>query len=176
MKQMWLTPAAILALGLAACGNAGNQPTTDQPAVDQPAESQTESTTGSQTDQPAANTETDQNSDQMKSDMDQLSFKEIEVEISYGHDQEYEAEIEQDENEPIKAKIEDELNQNNLKGQEAFDDLYPKVKQLDLTKDSTKEETVSQVLKAFDLQDNYEKFEVEITFNDGSKLDVEDRK
>lgn len=176
MKKLWLTPAAVLALGLAACGSASDQPTTDQPVEDQPAESQTESTTGSQTEQPAANTATDQDSDQMKSDMDQLSFKEIEVEVSYGHDQEYEVEIEQDENEPIKAKVEDELNQNYLKGQEAFDDLYPRVKQLDLTKDSTKEETISQVLNAFELQDNYEKFEVEITFNDGSKLDIEDRK
>ncbi|MCJ7839795.1 YusW family protein [Lederbergia sp. NSJ-179] len=126
-------------------------------------------------------TTTDQTNDsddqeQMKSQMDKLDFAEIEMEISYGKDQEYEAEIEQDKNRPIEAKVEDEINNEFLKGKEAFDSIYTKAEKLTLTKDSSDQETIDQVLNAFGLDKDYEKFEVEITFNDGSRLDVEDRK
>ncbi|WP_153731456.1 YusW family protein [Sporosarcina obsidiansis] len=169
MKRLLISVVSIMTLSLAACGNGTKEPTTEK------------DTTNAPTSQPTDSTATDtagktESTDQMKTDMDKLSFSEIDVDVSYGKDKEYEAEIEQDLNEPIKAKVEDELNQVFLKGQDAFDDLYPRVQQLQLTKDSTNEETIDQVLKAFELEANYEKFEVEIKFNDGSKLDIEDRK
>lgn len=114
--------------------------------------------------------------EEMKSQMEKLDFSEIEIEISYGNNQEYEAEIEQDKNQPIEAKVEGELNNKFLRGKEAFDSIYSKAKKLTLTKDSSDQETIKQVLQAFDLGNDYNKFEIEITFNGGSKLDVEDRK
>ncbi|MDV6378308.1 YusW family protein [Sporosarcina sp. GW1-11] len=172
MKRLLMTTVSVMAIVLAGCGSNTKEPVdvpTPSAQVEQPADTNTtvESTTSQQTD---ATTE------KMKADMGKLSFKEIDVDVSYSRDKEYEAEIEQDNNEPFKAKVEDELNGVHLKGQEAFDILYPKIQQLQLTKDSTKEETIDQVLTAFGLDSNYEKFEVEIHFNDGSKLDVEDRK
>ncbi|MBY0224098.1 YusW family protein [Mammaliicoccus sciuri] len=181
MKRLLITTVSIMAIGLAACGNDTNEPVVDEGATttptEQPADTNTDGTGTTDTTTNGTKDETASGTtDDMKADMDKLSFREIEVEISYGNDIEYEAEIEQDRNEPIKAKVEDEVNQVYLKGQEAFDDLYPKVEQLQLTKDSTNEETINQVLKAFGLKSDYQKFDVEIKFNDGSKLDIEERK
>lgn len=176
MKRLFITTVSVLAIGLAGCGSDAQKPTNvPEPTapIEQPAATNgsMENDTSQETD-----TATDTSTDRMKEDMDKLSFKEIEVDVSYGKDREYEAEIEQDRNEPYKAKVEDEVNDVYLRGQEAFDDLYPKIQQLTLTKDSTKEEVIDQILNAFNLDRAYEKFEVEIQFHDGSKLDVEDRK
>ncbi|GKV57277.1 hypothetical protein NCCP2222_32240 [Sporosarcina sp. NCCP-2222] len=166
MKGIYIALISLMVISLAACGSDQNDPSAEEGTTNVPASQPNDTTTTDKT----------SDTDQIKADMDKLSFQEIEVEISYGKDKEYEAEIEQDQNEPIKAKIEDEVNQIYLNGQEAFDDLYPKVQQFDLSNESTKEETINQVLKVFNLQADYEKFEVEITYNEGSKLDVEDRK
>lgn len=189
MKKIWLSSAAVLALGLAACGTGNEQPEDSTPPAEEPAD--TEGGTAGNAAVPDSSTEADENmqqnaeettgtantaGDSMQEKMDQLTIREIEIDVSYGKDREYEAGIEQDKGRPIEAAVEDELNGVYLKGEEAFDDLYPKVQQLNLTKDSTKEETVEQVLRIFNLESNYEKFEVEIDFTDGSKLDVEDKK
>ena len=183
MNRLLLTGISVMALSLAACGTDTTNDTVKEnsgttPPVEQPVEPTTEDTNKNSTDE--GNTDAvqqpDSTTDNMKAEMDKLSFKEIQIEVLYSGDKEYEADIEQDENEPIEAKVEDEVNGVYLKNQEAFDDLYPKVKQLDLTKDSTKQEAIDQVLKVFGLDANYEKIEVEIKFNDGSKLDVEERK
>ncbi|PIC86792.1 hypothetical protein CSV72_06720 [Sporosarcina sp. P20a] len=184
MKRLIITGVSVMALALAGCGtNATDDQkensTETNPPVEQPLEPATDDTNQNAGEAvPDATTDSSANSatGDMQAEMDKLSFKEIELDVSYGKDKEYEAEIEQDENEPIKAKVEDELNEIYLKGQEAFDDVYSKVKNLDVTKDSSQQETIDSILKAFNLQADYEKFEVEIKFNDGSKLEVEDRK
>ncbi|GGB47607.1 hypothetical protein F3157_02665 [Virgibacillus dakarensis] len=118
----------------------------------------------------------DSNTD-MSEKMGQLDYTDIELEVGYGKNQEYEAEIEREHNsEFIDAKIEDSVNDVYEKGEEAFNDLYPKVKKLSITQDTKKDDAISQVLKAFDLPDDYTKFEVEITFKDNTKLEFEDRK
>lgn len=186
MKRLLITGVSVMALGLAGCGtNTTNDKVEENtnatnPPVEQPLEPATDDKNQNTADEGGTDattgTSTDSATGDMQGDMDKLSFKEIQVEVSYGKDKEYEAEIEQDENEPIEAKVEDELNEVYLKGQEAFDDLYSKVKNLDLTKDSTQQETIDSILNAFNLQADYEKFDVEIKYNDGSKLEVEDRK
>lgn len=185
MKRLVITGVSVMALALAGCGTNAKDDKVEEnsnaanPPVEQPLEPATDET-NQNTDGAVPDTTTDSSTDSatgdMQANMDKLSFKEIELDVSYGKDKEYEAEIEQDENEPIKAKVEDELNEIYLKGQEAFDDVYSKVKNLDVTKDSSQQETIDRILEAFNLQADYEKFEVEIKFNDGSKLEVEDRK
>lgn|SRR5699024_8781999 len=113
--------------------------------------------------------------DDMKKMMEDLNFNEIEIEISYGSDQEYEAEIEHHDNGDIGADLEDELSGEDLDNDlDAFNKLYPLVKQLEIEQDTDKEEVIKQVLDVFDLENNYEKFEVEITFDEGTKLSYED--
>lgn len=122
----------------------------------------------------ANNEDTDANDDMQKK-MDELPYAEIELEVDYGKNNEYEAEIEQDEGRPIEAEVEDEVNDVYLKGEEAFDELYPKVKALSIDKDTDKDDAIKDALETFDLDEDYEKFEIEITFNDGSELEYEDK-
>ncbi|HLR09630.1 MAG TPA: YusW family protein [Bacillota bacterium] len=118
------------------------------------------------------NDQTDDEQAAMKNKLEQLGYKEIEIEVSYGDDKEYEAEIEQ--NSMVTAELEDELNDEYLKGMEAFDAIYPYAEQLSLTPNTDMETAINAVLDAFDLDADYEQFELEITFQDGKELEFED--
>ncbi|GEM_PF-2080778 len=113
--------------------------------------------------------------DDMKEKMDKLAYDEFELEVDYGKDKEYEIEIEQDKG-IIESTVEDELTNRNLNGQEAFDDIYPKLEKLTITETTSKEEAIEQALDAFGLKDDYVKFDMEITMPDGKKLTFEDKK
>src|SRR5699024_11459412 len=69
---------------------------------------------------------------------------------------EYEVEIELESDGTYTAEIEDDLNDEYIKGQEAFDKLYPMVKALDVNPDSSKDDVFDQVLSAFDLDSDYD--------------------
>lgn len=121
--------------------------------------------------------ETANNQEDMQKMVDQLDFYEIELEVSYGHDQEYELEIEHHRNGDVEAKIEDELNNVEIDDDlEAFNHIYPHVKNLSISKDMEKQDVIDAVLQAFDLDADYEKFEVEFEFEDQTKISFEDRK
>lgn len=112
----------------------------------------------------------------MKQKMSELDYTDFELEVDYGSDQEYEAEIEQNKaKDTVEADLEDELNGDDLKGQEAFDKIYPLVEQLTIDQDTSKADAIAEVLDAFDLNDNYEALEIEITFSDGTKIEFEDK-
>ena len=117
-----------------------------------------------------------QDDDYMRSKMEELNFNEISVEVIYQDGKEYEAEIDQDRNEPMEAKVEDDLNNAFLQGKDAFDHIFERAKKLEITNESSDQDVIKQVLQSFDLPKDYTEFEIEITFNDGKKLDVEDRK
>ena len=119
---------------------------------------------------------TSQVEDEMRAKMDELGFSEISVEVKYNNDQEYEAEIDQDKNEPIRGKVDDELNGVLLRGGEAFNHIIDRAEKLNLSSESNDQEVIKQVLEVFDLPKDYVEFEFEIEYNDGKKLEVEDRK
>lgn len=116
----------------------------------------------------------DDDNDEMKQKMDDLDYSEIEVEIDYGKNKEYEAEIEQD-NGVIEADLEDEINGDDLNGKEAFDKIYPNVKKLTIDGDTDKADAIKQTLDAFDLDSDYQEFELELTLQDGEKIEFEDK-
>ncbi len=118
-----------------------------------------------------------QNDDEyMREKMAELNFSEIEIDVEYQGGKEYEAEIDLDRNEPILAKVEDDLNNVYLRGREAFDHIFERASKLDLTSNSTKQQVIDQVLDVFNLPNDYIKLDVEIEFDDGKKVDIEDRK
>lgn len=118
-----------------------------------------------------------QNDDEyMREKMAELNFSEIEIDVEYRGGKEYEAEIDQDRNEPILAKVEDDLNNVYLRGREAFDHIFERASKLDLTSNSTKQQVIDQVLDVFNLPNDYIKMDVEIKFDDGKKIDIEDRR
>lgn len=186
MKRLFLLIATLLlATGLAACGTTQNdnddtnadqteQEIADTEDQDNNADEQTDK--GDNTGNTANDNDADATSnDEMKEKMDKLDYSEIEIEIDYGKDKEYEAEIEQD-NGIIEADLEDELNGIDVKGEEAFNKIYPHVEKLTIDRDTKKRDAIDDVLKAFDLDPDYQEFEVKITFPDGTKVEFEDKK
>ncbi|GHI00080.1 YusW family protein [Neobacillus kokaensis] len=106
----------------------------------------------------------------MKSQMEKLDFSEIDLEVSYAEQKEYEAEINHDNSGFIGGEVDDDLNNKQLRGKAAFDSIYPKVEKLTFSKGTNKKDAIDQILQSFDLPANYTKFELEIIFNDGTKM------
>ncbi|ALC86752.1 hypothetical protein AM499_13640 [Bacillus sp. FJAT-22090] len=73
------------------------------------------------------------------------------------------------------AEYENKLESKKLVGDEAYEALKPIFKDLALTKDLNKEETIEKVSKAFGVED-YTEFELEIEFSDGDTQEFTDRK
>lgn len=188
-KTLIIVNTCLLIVFLAACGTQNNS--TNEPPKNNPTENnktagdiQQDNTQQNDTQHDESqnepnredtNTTDAKSQDDMKNMMEALNFKEIEIEISYGHDKEYNAEIEHHDNGDVQAELEDELNGIEINDDiEAFNAIYPKAKQLDITQQTSKEDVIQQVLSAFDLENNYEKFKVKIKFNDGKKVSFED--
>ncbi|AOV07118.1 YusW family protein [Sporosarcina ureilytica] len=109
--------------------------------------------------------------------MDALDYQEFSLDIDYGNHKDYEVELDrEDDNNRVEAKLEDDMNGIKIRGSEAFNEIYPLVEQLTITRDTTKEEAIKEVLDVFKQDANYQKLELEITFKDGTKIEFEDRK
>lgn len=192
MKKVYLVITSVFLIGfLAACGANDNNDSVNAPnetnqevdtennnVVNNSEENEANGDAINDNDDDATNNNDIETTEKlsMNEKMDQLNFAEIEVEVDYGDDQEYEAEIEKKSNDDYEVEIEDELTNTYLKGEEAFNELYPIFKKLDITADSTKEEVIDAVLKSFDLEEDYKEIEVEVTFHDGTELEYEDEK
>ncbi|MCM3636129.1 YusW family protein [Sporosarcina luteola] len=129
----------------------------------------------------AESIDTDQNNSastpaEMLEKMDELEYAEFELEVEYAGGTEYEVEIDQNSTGTVNAKIEDSLNHVEKYGSDAFNELHPLVQQLTITQESKKDEVISEVLTTFNLPTDYTKFDLEITFNDGTKIEFEDKK
>jgi hypothetical protein len=111
-----------------------------------------------------------QNQNKMKSQMAKLDFSEIDLEVSYGEQKEYEAEINHDNSGFIGGEVDDEINNEHLSGKAAFNNIYAKVKRLTISKDTNQEDAINQILKVFDLPEDYNRLKLEIIFNDGTEL------
>ncbi|QUW22849.1 YusW family protein [Sporosarcina sp. Marseille-Q4063] len=108
--------------------------------------------------------------------MDELDYEEFSLEIEYGNQDEYEAELEKNMNNTVEAKIEDSINGVEKNGTEAFNELYPLVESLTINQETGKEEAIKEILEVFNMNNDYSKFEVEIKFKDGTKIEFEDKK
>lgn len=137
-------------------------------------ETGTDNSTNTGTD---TNTGTETSGDQsdMMKKMEELDYAKFEIEVDYGKDKEYEASIEIDDG-LLESKLEDELNNRKVIGQKAFDEIYPRLKNFSFKKDMPKDEAIRNALNAFDLPDDYVKFEMEVTFRDNTEISIEDRK
>lgn len=101
--------------------------------------------------------------------MDELSFQKFEFDINYEGGFDFEVELVRNPNGNIDAEYRDESKNIDARGGEAFDLLYSKLKDIDINKNSTEEQAISNALKIFELRDNYTELELEIIFNDGTR-------
>ena len=125
-----------------------------------------------------ANTETNTNAGNQEdlAKMDELDYLEFNLDIDYGTKDEYDVELERNKDDTIEAEIEDSINGVKKIGTDAFNELYPLVKKLTIHQKTSKEEAIKEILNVFNLKNDYTKFEVEIKFKDGTKIDFEDIK
>lgn len=103
------------------------------------------------------------------------SFREFDIEVKYDNNKEYEASYEND-NEGVEASIEDDLKNERVKGNDAVDRLDPIFKKLDIDANTSQEDVLSKVVSAFELDNNYQGIDVDITFNDGTEKEYRNNK
>src|SRR5699024_8693357 len=124
-----VTITLLTAFSLASCGNNN----TDYRSEEQQNRGETEDTTNNDnTDQT-----TNPDQDNMKQMMDELGYKEFELEVEYADNKEYEAKIEFD-NDRFTADLENELTNEDIEGKEAFDKIFPNVQSLTIEQTTTK--------------------------------------
>ncbi|MEO4055501.1 YusW family protein [Solibacillus sp. CAU 1738] len=104
-----------------------------------------------------------------------FNFTHFSLEVKYSPSETYEAEYENDSS-GVEAEIEDNIHNENLKGNKAYEKLEPLFKSLSF--DATTQDSVvaTDVLKTFGLDENYKEFKLEVRFVDGNKKEYEIKK
>lgn len=119
-----------------------------------------------------ANAPADQNATQQTGETptDQVTFNFIEfsLDVDYSATESYEVEYE-DKKTGIEAKLEDDRKNEKLQGDEAYTKLEPLFKQLNFDSTTSNDEVIDQVIKVFNIEDNYQSIEVDVEFVDGNE-------
>lgn len=194
MKKLITILASVFLIGIVAgCSNNENTDSNN----DTPNDTQEQAENSQDTDQTADDTTNSENEDTDNADttqnnnnkhddavddnddatnkMKELSISEFELEVDYPDRKEFDAEIELKSDGTYTSELKDDMNSEYLKGQEAFDKLYPMAKNLNITPDTSKEDAIKQLIDAFNLDKNYEELEIEFHFHDSNKeLEFED--
>lgn len=109
--------------------------------------------------------------------MENLQFTTFDLDVEYGPDAEYDFEYKQiSENGDYEAELDDSVNNKRLNGMEAFNFLYTQFQDVKIDVNTPKEEIILSILDRFQLNDDYNSFDLDINFKDGTKIDIEDKK
>ena len=95
-------------------------------------------------------------------------FAEFNLDVDYSPNVKYDASFEKDVD-GIEASIEDQVNNINLRGNEAYDRLNPILEKLTFDASTPNEQVIEQVLAAFGLDTNYVEFELDVLYTDGTQ-------
>lgn len=100
-----------------------------------------------------------------------LNFTEFNLEANYQDTKkDYEADYKYVEaNKKMEAKIEDRKTDVKLTGDEAIGKLSPLLQKLTFDKNTPDQEVIDQVISVFQLDKDYQKFDLEVVFSDGTK-------
>ena len=96
------------------------------------------------------------------------NFAEFNLDVDYSPTVKYEASLEKDVD-GYEAQIEDEVNNENLRGNKAFDKLNPILEKLKFDSTTPNEEVIEEVLTAFGLENNFVEFDLDVLFSDGTQ-------
>ncbi|MFJ7975438.1 YusW family protein [Peribacillus sp. JNUCC 23] len=158
LQVLFVSFAALILL--AACGNKNE---VDNPPAEEKA---------GQTNSGNANVEQDQiQNTELAS---KGKFKEFELGVEYAGDKEYS--VDYDTLGDMEASIEDEINGEHIYGDDAMSQLNTKFEQLTFTKDTSDNEVIKEVLQVFNLDENYQEFELDVHFDDGTKKEYKNKK
>ncbi|RTQ93884.1 YusW family protein [Lysinibacillus telephonicus] len=93
-------------------------------------------------------------------------FTNFDLDVEYKNDISFDVEYTNNQNK-VTAEIEDEINNVHLQGDEANKRLMEAFELLNFEENTNDEEVRSQVLEAFNLDENFKEFELEIKFETG---------
>lgn len=104
-----------------------------------------------------------------------FGFTDFSLDVDYSATQDFEVEYENEQS-GVEASYEDEVNNEQLYGNDAYDRITPLFQSLKFDKNTSDDEVISQVLNAFGLSEDYQKFELEIRFADGTEKEYRKEK
>ena len=84
-------------------------------------------------------------------------------------------EVDYDVNEKAEAEYENKLKNIKLKDNKAMDELNKFFMEIRITKDTPEQEVIDKILNGLNME-TYSKFDLEVDFDDGTLLDIEDVK
>jgi hypothetical protein len=98
-----------------------------------------------------------------------FNFSKFDLEVDYkGLNNDYEADYE-NENDEIEAKVDDNINDEHLNGDKAFNKLSSKFKKLNFDQRTPDEDVKKEVIDAFGLKKDFQSFELEVRFSNGTE-------
>ena len=95
------------------------------------------------------------------------NFAEFNLDVDYSATEKYEASFEKEVN-GIEVRIEDDINNENLSGNKAYDVLNPILEKLTFNSTTPNEQVIEEVLSAFGLNNTFVEFELDVLFSDGT--------
>lgn len=90
----------------------------------------------------------------------------FDLDVDYSGTDSYEVEYENDPN-GLEARIEDEINHKTFNGDEAFEQLSPIFEKFNFDSSTAEDKVISEVLKAFNLNNDFTKLELEVEYSNG---------
>lgn len=129
---------------------------------------------------PAAPVEKDDSVNQDAADQNEnaeatFTFTNFDLDVDYPDNKNYDVDYD-NEQEGMEAEIEDTLNQNNLSGDEAFEELKPKFEKLTFDQNTKNEDVLSEVKEVFEINEDYTRIKVEVEFADGTEKEYSEQK
>ncbi|WP_107943729.1 YusW family protein [Metasolibacillus sp. FSL H7-0170] len=97
-----------------------------------------------------------------------FAFTQFSLEVTYGLTEKYEVDYEVDKK-GTEAEIDDKINGEKLKGNDAFAKLEPLFQALTFDAATDNATIASEILTVFELPTDYTEFELEVRFTDGTE-------
>ncbi|WP_081707565.1 YusW family protein [Bacillus massiliigorillae] len=154
--------AGLLVLGACGNDNADDKDTVKNPPENAPVENGNDNDT---VNNPGSTTDNKQNT---ATNTESIPFISFDLDVDYDNFKSFEVEYD-NETDGLEVKIEDELNNRTLRGDEALAELRSRFESFKFDKNTAPDEVINEVIKSFDLKEDYKKFDLEIKFADGTE-------
>ncbi|PPA71600.1 YusW family protein [Jeotgalibacillus proteolyticus] len=118
--------------------------------------------------------QTNDTGDNPEAESTTISFREFEFDADYeGNDNDFEVSYDSEGN--IEASYEDQRNQMLLSGDDAYQEIEPILSGFDFTADTPDDEVFQAVIDGFEIEEGYQSLEIDITFEDGTEKEYEQK-
>lgn len=102
------------------------------------------------------------------SDVKSVPYAAFALEVNYGHGKHNTFEAVYDKQEREEASIKDYLNGADREGEEALNEMKMVLSELSIAKSDSEQDVISNVLEAFNLDEQYDRFQLRVKWPDGT--------